>query len=416
MRRPLVPIVTLGCLLSVGFATSDGGDDLEHNRRLLEKRKADPEHYQRLKRDLAAFYALPPERQEQIRDLDRQLHQADPDEQARLWAVMERYSLWLERLHEPERKAVREAKNKIAVIRGLREKEWIERLPRAIRDELYRLPTKEQRYTRMQQLREQEQQQRVVWQRALGGANGPIPRPKKASELTPEAQTFLEKNILPRTNDLDRKALKQAEGHWPEYPRYVAWLADRYPVLPELPQGKIVNAAQLPANVRERLDRNLAKPFVARQEGKWPDYALAVSGALRFEQGLPPLGASRPNEFPPAIKEFLEKKLLPALPMTALADLEKCEGRWPDYPRRLLTLARRHQLEIPEMSLPGPEVWEAARVARHDHGDDVLEAIAADPKFGKSGGMDWFKLGNLGKKPGGGGGKFGWPDGRRGHR
>ena len=131
MRRPLWVILILACgLCSLAFASSEGGDDLERNRRLLEKWKADPEHYQRLKRDLAAFYALPPERQEQLRDVDRQLHDADPATQARLWAVLERYVIWLAQRPEAERKAIEEAGDRTAVVRGLRQREWLERLPR----------------------------------------------------------------------------------------------------------------------------------------------------------------------------------------------------------------------------------------------------------------------------------------------
>src|SRR5262245_33956492 len=101
MRRPRWLILVPACLLCVAFATPES-EDLERNRRLLEKWKAEPEHYRRLKRDLAAFYALPPERQEEIRDVDRQLHDADSATQARLWAVLERYYTWLERLPEAE--------------------------------------------------------------------------------------------------------------------------------------------------------------------------------------------------------------------------------------------------------------------------------------------------------------------------
>src|SRR5262249_37688679 len=140
VRRPWWLAVCLACLSSLAFASAEGGDELDRNRRLLEKWKTDPEHYRRLKRDLAAFDALPAERQAQIRDVDRQLHETDPDTQARLWAVMERYSVWMEQLPEPERRAVLEAEDKVTVIRGLRQREWIERLPRAIRKELADLP------------------------------------------------------------------------------------------------------------------------------------------------------------------------------------------------------------------------------------------------------------------------------------
>src|SRR5688572_22443826 len=49
-------------------APRDLGDaDLERNRRLLDKWRADPEHYARLRRDLKAFYELPESRQQALR-------------------------------------------------------------------------------------------------------------------------------------------------------------------------------------------------------------------------------------------------------------------------------------------------------------------------------------------------------------
>ena len=47
--------------------------------------------------DLKAFYALPKERQKQVRELDTKLHNLDQAKQARLWGVLERLT-WLDRL------------------------------------------------------------------------------------------------------------------------------------------------------------------------------------------------------------------------------------------------------------------------------------------------------------------------------
>jgi hypothetical protein len=42
--------------------------------------------------------------------------------------------------------------------------------------------------------------------------------------------------------------------------------------------------------------------------------------------------------------------------------LHNAEGKWPEYPRLLLELARRHDLVVPGMSLPGPRgLWQQAR-------------------------------------------------------
>jgi len=58
----------------------------------------------RLLDDFKSFQQLPKARQEQLRQLDRALNKADPATQQRLWAALERYYLWLERLSPADRK------------------------------------------------------------------------------------------------------------------------------------------------------------------------------------------------------------------------------------------------------------------------------------------------------------------------
>src|SRR5690242_1822023 len=99
-------LVLLGALALPAAAAPDGGDALQHNRELLEKWRADPDHYARLQRDLRAFWAMPPARRKQIRRLDQELHQADAKTRKRLWAVLERYHAWLEALPEADRARV----------------------------------------------------------------------------------------------------------------------------------------------------------------------------------------------------------------------------------------------------------------------------------------------------------------------
>ena len=38
-------------------------------------------------------------------------------------------------------------------------------------------------------------------------------------------------------------------------------------------------------------------------------------------------------------------------------NLAREEGKWPEYPRTLLELARKHRLGVPGMTLPGPRGW-----------------------------------------------------------
>src|SRR5439155_9823265 len=116
---------------------------------------------------------------------------------------------------------------------------------------------------------------------------------------------------------------------------------------------------QLPSAVQTRLHNAKDWPSEAAKqaEGKWPDYAVAVMEFLRTRKLGPidkQLGPSRPAEFSPSIRQFIEKQLVPVLSADELARLKKFEGRWPGYPRQVLLLAPKHGLQVPGMGLPGP--------------------------------------------------------------
>ena len=68
-------------------------DDPEQSRRALEeKARQDPEWYQRTLRDLDAFQSLPPDQQERMREIDRQLSAQDSRTRQKLMRALERYS------------------------------------------------------------------------------------------------------------------------------------------------------------------------------------------------------------------------------------------------------------------------------------------------------------------------------------
>ena len=64
----------------------------ETNRRLLDKWRADREHYDRLKRDQKVFGELPADKQERIRQFDQDLHKESAAKQAHLVHALERYA------------------------------------------------------------------------------------------------------------------------------------------------------------------------------------------------------------------------------------------------------------------------------------------------------------------------------------
>src|SRR5437868_14434833 len=129
-RRSLLTFLLL--LLALPLAVADGNDEQERNRKLLEKARSDPPHYARLLQDLQAFLALPEEKQKELRKLDHDLHDEDSAGYAHLQRVLERYNDWLQRLPDAERKKVEstsDTKEKLRLIKEIRERQWIGRLP-----------------------------------------------------------------------------------------------------------------------------------------------------------------------------------------------------------------------------------------------------------------------------------------------
>jgi hypothetical protein len=389
MRRPRWLLIVLAGWLAVpALALPEAGpDELERNRRLLERWKADPEHYRRLLEDFRAFWESPPDRQERLRRLDRELHETDSATQQRLWGVLERYRLWLERLPESDRERVLNAPDKrrrLQIIKELREREWVDRLPQALRNELLTIEDPRKRAARIAEVRREDRQIRRLLQRPPRPRVPPGLRPAKLEQFPPEVQRFVTEQLLPHLGPAEKQQLERAgKARWPFLARTILLLSERHPVLPPLPGKAVTRYADLSPALREQLPRRAVEKKLRQEmqkaEGKWPEFALAFTHAYRqvHRRPPPPLGASRPGEFPPAARAFLVNKLLPALGKDEANALAGLEGRWPDYPHRLLELARRHRLVIPGMSLPGPPaLWEGARAALPEVPGHVLRDFA----------------------------------------
>jgi hypothetical protein len=170
-------IVLAGAAPVVGSADDSSADERDVYARVLRKLKADPEHYARLQRDYKAFYALPVERQEHLRQLDRDLHAAETQTQRHLWDVLERYNAWLEHQSEPDRKRILEAATpgeRLKLIREMREQQWLAHLPQKTREELdVSVKDPQKRATILQKARDEERSRRLHWHKNLG------PRPGK---------------------------------------------------------------------------------------------------------------------------------------------------------------------------------------------------------------------------------------------
>jgi hypothetical protein len=351
------------------LAASDA-EVLERNQRLLDRWRADPDHYQRLRDDLRAFWALPKKSRDRLRRLDRELHAADPATQERLWGVLERYKLWLERLPEEDRRRVLKAAEpaeRLRLIRELREREWVERLPARLKTELSRMSA-ERWAARVAELRAQERAQREVWQRERWARVVPTPRPKKLEELPDAVQDFLLHTVVPQLSAAEKAELERTQGKWPDYPRAIHKFYLQHPVLlPRPGQAKATRFQELPEDVQKALGRRLKNKKIdlddlARRRGKWPDYALLVAVKVkRPKNPLTQLGACRITEFPKPVQDAYHNRLEKMLNPQEKNQLNNAEGTWPVYPLRLREIAWRKNVQLPGITLPGPrELWESA--------------------------------------------------------
>jgi hypothetical protein len=362
----------LAPVLAATPAHDPSSAEREANRQLLEKWKTDPEHYARLQRDLRDFWTLPQTERERMRQLDKDFHQLDEKTRKRLRIALERYRLWLAELPEEDRKRIESASDgpaRLQTVKDVRERQWIERLPRPVRDEVMKLQGAA-RTARVAQLREQERQQRKKWLKPI--PLGPGRMPLRLGEFPKDVRDFVEKQVMPHLTAEELRQYRQAEGQ-PEFARTLLRLSEAHPVLPPRPKpmGPIVRYEDLPvkskgiAGAKVLFERRLDKwDKVQALKGKWPEWALAFQDMLTKEQRgqMPALGASRPSEFSPTIQEFIKEKLQKALRDGERRKLRNQEGKWPEYPKLLLELAFTHKLQVPGMSLPGPwEMWNSAR-------------------------------------------------------
>lgn len=392
MRRlgGLVLLLAALALVAPGLAGPDDAADEEgQSRTLLRRWRSDAEHYARLRRNLKAFKELPAARQQRLRELDRDLHDEEPTTQAKLWRVMDRYAAWLERLPEADRERIRKAATaaqRLQVVREIRERQWIERLPAAKRKEIVDAPSPEKRAERVARFREEEQKRRLAWQKVLGPREeGPRKGPPvRVADLPAELKQFVEGKLAPELNADERKRLDDAEGKWPEFGRVLRDLFEKYPLtLPGPTAHPALTPRELPPAVRMKFQqiKGPDRRKITSSEGKWPEFAAAVTEAVR--RLAPPmpeeLGPCRPGQFPREQHEFIEKKLWPALSPDEHAELRKAEGMWPEYPQAVQRLALKHKLSIPNLPLPGPpEFWERLKVATTDIPLKWLQDFARD--------------------------------------
>jgi hypothetical protein len=386
------------------LAVADTSDDeLRTNRQLLSKWRGDPEHYSRLKRDYQALQKLPPEKREQLRALDRDLHDEDADTQTRLGRVLDRYTYWLDHLPETDRARVEAAEigvERLRIVKDLHEKEWIAHLARADQEHLRSVPA-DKRLGLIAELRQEERTRRREWQFAALHMEDPDSRsgkPASFNELPPDSKLYVSKTLVPMLRWVEKTRLRDASGKWPDYARTIYELSQEHAsvkIPPGVWQGPINPMSfakdDLPPELKSLMDASFVDPKKLREfkdrefrergleksdlkhirllretREKWPDFAFAVNEIVNAKKLSlkKPLGPCKLEDFDKLVQQFYGNRMAQGaqrLSPEEIASLEKARGTWPQYPLLFMELARKHKLSVPGTYLGGPpEIWKAA--------------------------------------------------------
>src|SRR5262245_5940115 len=222
--------------------------------------------------DLANFRAMPLAKQEHLVKFADEWHNLDPETRGRLAKVLIRYADWLARLPEDQRKAVLEAPNarkKLELIKKLREKQWLQRLPKADRDKVDNTKTDAERQKAVSDLRARERRREENWQLSLI-------RSEDQQAFVQQMNKFQE-DVLAKLRFDERQRLKtaRAEG-WPMYPKILLELAQKHNVpVPPLVQSHITLLTAFPHINLDKLrnfatkmeDRAIRENFESRIKG-----------------------------------------------------------------------------------------------------------------------------------------------------
>jgi len=346
------------------------------------------------------FQTLPPWRKQQLRKLDQEWHELPPTEFERYKAVLERYALWLWRLSDPERDAILAAgaaEERHEIVRQLRQKQWRESLPEIVRNKISAAATAEERLEFIQQYKARAWDRQQEWQLArrqwdtLRTTEGQMPWPFREPALNQGLQTYIKqvfrvdleakfdgKFELPAGARLSRaefgelresRRAAQLEQKWFQLGLTIYRLSERHPYLPEPAQGTlIVSLASLSSEVQKELRSRAPLAYRtldrAPSRGKWPEFALDLQEVVRrapFLQGsTPEFGPARLADFSPTLRASIEQNVLPKLTPKEREQLAKLEGKWPEYPRLLISFSRLPQIDcsLPDVTLPGaPSLW-----------------------------------------------------------
>lgn len=335
-----------------------------------------------IRRQYAWFQAQPPARQQQLRRLHADFQQLPADDQSRLTKIAQTYNAWLAKLPNEDRQRVltaRTATDRLEVVHQIREREWVESQPKPYRDEYSRLDA-EARRQKVQEWRADEAERREEWALAqkhwADNLPGRVPPPFAAERPATEAFiTHLRENLTePELRGLgEARAMLDEHGLWLGYGLLVARLADQHPIFPWAKVGP-KDLKDLPLEVRRLIPKAADLPREVRKaQGRWPDFAVELTAyARKANLRLPPLGDCKRDQMPQDVVQLIDKLEKDLKKTDAgrsdLKALEDAQGRWPDYPRQVVDLARKYKHSIPGWTLPTPpnqpQFWDRLRAGK----------------------------------------------------
>ncbi len=329
------------------------------------------------------FKSYPLSRQQQLRKLDEEISNESADRQVALLETLERYAIWLDRLPDSYRKEVLMAPaafERLEAIRIIRSRLWREGLPASIRNRIQQAEIS-QRDTMINEIKQQDTRRRTTWELArrewANIRTDRRPWPFDDEGLTEQVNRFVDEKLRTRLSNAERIDLESMRKDltmnadwfkWYLYGNTVFRLSELHPTLPEPISGKLIKShMDLPAEFLQQLRRKSGpgrRQLVQHpSSGKWPDFAeTVVKEASELKVPFPKdlvFGPSRLTEYTPPVRTFVETQLLSELTPKEKGELSKAESIWPDHSQKIMELARKHDLSVPGVTLPGaPSNWE----------------------------------------------------------
>jgi len=348
------------------------------------------EKKERFQKDLAVYASLDPTEASKIERLYRDLLQLEKFERERLWFAAEGFSMWLARLDDSDRNAILElgdTKERLALVRKLREGQWLSALPIADQQNIRELEKDpDSRALLISRIRAEEIERKsrnidLARKPSLPSNNtktgsGPLAqnkstvtantRPAKFEELPNEVQLWLGENLLPRLSEFEKNQVRLASGRWPDYPRIIYQLTRDHFLLPQI-QPRIESYSDIPGPIREKYTAELVGGLMDKKGWAPPkplgqDYALALAKWAVLEK-IPTgfIGPTNATVLPEPWRVLVEKNLTPRLVREERQFLRRAEGKWPEYPRALIDLLVSRRMTVPGNVLPGPpSLWQDA--------------------------------------------------------